>query len=171
MVEIVPVKKEEKYILENLLEKYQYEFSQYACTKIHPSGLYGYDYLDYYFTEEKRFAYFIKVNKSLAGFAMVNNYPVVPNKPTDFSIAEFFILYNYRKQGIGKVAACKVFDKHLGNWQLKRHPSNLDAVSFWNRVIDEYTNSNYTLINAFPDSEVAYEDGVLADVFFFSNDN
>jgi Predicted acetyltransferase len=67
---IEPVKKEEKEILRNLLEKYNYEFSQYNGLDINNLGLYGYDYLDSYWTEENRFPFFIKINNKLAGFIM-----------------------------------------------------------------------------------------------------
>jgi len=49
------VKKEEKEILRNLLEKYNYEFFQYNGLDVNEYGLYGYDYLDCYWTEKKGF--------------------------------------------------------------------------------------------------------------------
>lgn len=125
MVEIIKVKKEEKEILLNLLEKYEYEFSQYTLIDVNPLGLYGYDYLDYYFTEENRYAYFIKVDGKLAGFVMINDYPEIPDEKTDFCVSEFFVLFKYRKQGIGRKAIFEVLDKHRGKWQLKRHPKNI----------------------------------------------
>ena len=60
-------------------------------------------------------------------------------------------------------------DLHKGTWQLKRHPKNINSVFFWNNAINEYTNGVYTIIEAYPDTE--YEDGTLADVFFFDNSN
>lgn len=66
---------DEKQILANLLEKYQYEFSQYDQSGINALGLFGYPYLDNYWTEENRWAYFIMADGRLAGFAMVNDFP------------------------------------------------------------------------------------------------
>jgi hypothetical protein len=51
--------KSQREILKNLLEKYDYEFSQYDLRDVNELGLYGYDYLDYYWTEKKRWAFFI----------------------------------------------------------------------------------------------------------------
>jgi len=49
-IELVRVKKEDREILANLLEKHLYEFSQWDLKEVNPLGLYGYQYLDYYFT-------------------------------------------------------------------------------------------------------------------------
>lgn len=51
-VELQRVKLEEREILSNLLEKYDYEFSQYDNRDVNKLGLYGYQYLDYYWTEK-----------------------------------------------------------------------------------------------------------------------
>lgn len=165
-IELKRVKVEDKEILRNLLEKYDYEFSQWDNRDVNKLGLYGYDYLDCYWTEEKRWAYFIEVDGKLAGFIMVNNYPEA-DEETDYSLAEFFILYKYRRCGIGKFAAIKVFDMFNGKWQLKRHPKNIASVHFWDNVVSEYTKGKYRLVESYPNSE--YNDGTLGDIFFFKN--
>lgn len=166
-IELNLVSVDEKEILKNLLEKYDYEFSQWNHRDVNKLGLYGYDYLDCYWTEPNRFAYFIMVENQLAGFVMVNDYPEVEDEVTDFVIAEFFVMYKYRKKGVGKKAAFAVFDKHHGKWQLKRHPHNIASVYFWNNVVNEYTKGNYRLVESYPNT--AYEDGTLGDIIFFEN--
>ena len=165
-IELKKIKVEDKEILKNLLEKYDYEFSQWDNRDVNKLGLYGYDYLDCYWTEEKRWAFFIVVDGNLAGFVMVNNYPEV-NEETDYSLAEFFVMYKYRRSGVGRFAAMKVFDMFHGKWQLKRHPKNIASVHFWNEVISEYTVGKYTLIESYPNS--VYDDGTLADIVLFEN--
>lgn len=73
------------------------------------------------------------------------------------------------ENGLYNKVVFEVLDKHHGKWQLKRHPHNVASVHFWNSVIDEYTKGQYRLVEAYPDSEVDYEDGTPADVFFFEN--
>jgi len=89
VVELKQVTVDEKEILRNLLEKYSYEFSQWDKRDVNKLGLYGYLYLDNYWTEDKRWAYFILVDGKLAGFAMVNDFPEVNDRDTDFQMAEF----------------------------------------------------------------------------------
>lgn len=169
MVTLTPVARGEKEILRNLLEKYDYEFSQYDLRDVNELGLFGYDWLDCYWTEDNRWPYFIRVDGKLAGFVMVNDYPEVPGRAIDFCMAEFFVLYKYRRAGVGRIAARMAFDAHRGRWLLKRHPHNLPSVAFWDRVVDEYTGGRFERICGYPDPVVNYDDGTPADVFFFDN--
>lgn len=66
-IELVTVAVDEKEILRNLLEKYDYEFSQYDQRDVNHLGLYGYDYLDYYWTEEGRHAFLSRLMGSWLG--------------------------------------------------------------------------------------------------------
>jgi len=166
-IELKPVKLEEREILSNLLEKYNYDFSQYDNRDVNKLGLYGYMYLDYYWTEENRWAYFILTDGNLAGFIMVGNYPEAEDREFDHTLSEFFVMLKYRRSGIGKQAFFKVLDMHRGRWQLKRHPGNTPSVYFWNKVIDEYTKGNFELVESYPNTEFA--DGTLGDIFFFKS--
>ncbi len=167
IVELKQVQLDDREILSNLLEKYDYEFSQYDQRDVNKLGLYGYQYLDHYWTEEKRWAYFILADGHLAGFVMVNDYPEADDRETDFVISEFFVMYKYRRLGVGKQAFFKVLNMHKGRWQLKRHPRNNASVHFWNKAIDEYTKGNYELVEGYPRTE--YDDGSLGDIFFFES--
>jgi len=139
------VKKEEKEILRNLFEKYRYEFSQYDNLDVNYLGLYGYDYFDCYWTDENRYPYFIKVDNKLAGFAMVCDYQDYKVN-TKYTMGEYFIMYKYRRYGIGKKAAFYIFDRLKGKWQLKIHPKNNVSELFWIKIIDEYTKGKYEII-------------------------
>lgn len=161
--ELVQVKEEEKEILRNLLEKYLYEFSQWELSDVNPLGLYGYSYLDNYWTEKNRWAFFLKADGKLAGLAMVCDYPEAGK--TDYCMSEFFVMHKYRRCGLGKWAVFQLFDRFKGTWQLKRHPKNLPSVHFWDKVVSEYTGGNFRVESM--SGEVAYPDGAPADVFFF----
>jgi len=170
MTELVRVEKGRKEILRNLLEKYEYEFSQYdRGMEINDLGLFGYDYLDNYWTEENRWAYFIMADGRLAGFVMVNDYPEDKSRETDFSMAEFFVMHKYRRLGVGTQAAIKAFDLHRGRWQLRRHPCNQPSVGFWDRVVSDYTGGSFECAKGH--LNCLYGDGTPADVFYFDNSN
>lgn len=163
-IKIVPVSEDKKEILRNLLEKYDYEFSQYDKREVNDLGLFGYNYLDHYWTDEGRWAFFIYADDKLAGFAMINSFPEAEEE-TDYTMAEFFVLFRYRRKGIGKFVAHKLFDKFEGRWQFKRHPHNQDSVCFWDQVIAEYTNGCFRLEKSYPGTE--YADGTCGDIYFF----
>ncbi len=166
-VQLRPVPVEEREALLNLLEKYNYEFSQYDNRDVNRKGLYGYRYLDNYWTEENRFAYFIEVDGKLAGFVLVNNHPEQKGRVTDFSIAEFFVLYKYRKKGVGRAAFFLLMKMHPGTWQLRCHPKNLPSEYFWDNVIETLTGGQYEKISFCPGCE--FPDGSLAHVYYFDS--
>jgi len=129
-VKLRQVELEDREILANLLEKYDYEFSQYDGRGVNKLGLIGYQYLDYYWTAKDRRAYFIDVDDNLVGFVMVCNHRDEGDPETDYQIAEFFVIYKYRRSGVGKQAFFQVLDKHKGRWGLGTHPKNVTAMNF-----------------------------------------
>lgn len=163
------VQLEDKEILANLIEKYDYEFSQYDNRDVNKLGLYGYRYLDYYWNEENRWAYFIEVDGNLAGFVMVTPFAVMEGTETDFQMAEFFVMYKYRCLGVGRQAFFQALNKHRGKWQLVRHPKNIASIHFWENVIDEYTKGQYRFVSSSEYSKWVYPDGSLGDAFFFES--
>ena len=155
---------EDREILSNLMEKYHYEFTQYEPRDVNKLGLYGYQYLDFYWTDEKRWAYFIVVDGKLAGFVLVRNHPLEGTE-TDFVISEFFVMYKYRRSGVGRQAFFQVLDKHKGRWRICMHPENIASMRFWDSVINEYTKGQYELIQSHP--KVVYKDGILGNIYLF----
>jgi len=161
--------KHEQDILVNLLEKYEYEFSQYHGWDVEDSGLYGIEMEDEYWDENKKHtAYLIKVDGNLAGFVLVID-GSEEGETTDYAIDEFFIMYKYRRSGIGKKALFEVLDKHRGSWQLTYHPKNAASVNFWEKSIGEYTNGKFKIDEAHPHPDYKYEDGTVGKVMFFQN--
>lgn len=142
-ISIKRIGSDEKDTLANLLEKYNYEFSQYDKRQFDNNGLFGYKYLNNYFTEQGRFAYFIFVDDTLAGFALINKYKEC-DRPIDWSIAEFFVSYNFRRQGVATETVRQIFDIHKGLWHIKYHRNNIASAVLWNKVAKMY-DGNYEL--------------------------
>lgn len=135
-IDIVKVLEEEKTILGHLIELYEYDFSEFENSDVNGLGLYGYSYFDYYWTEDRRYPYFIKVDGKLAGFVMVGNYCYVSKDNDTLFLSEFFVMKKYRKNGIGTFVASEILQRlHPGKWELTVHPGNEVALSFWNKVI------------------------------------
>jgi predicted acetyltransferase len=140
-VELISVKVEVKETLANLLELYLYELSKFENLNIDERGKFGYEYLDLYWKEKERFPFFIKVDGKLAGFVLINEHSYI--SPDVKTIAEFFVLQGYRKQGIGTRVAFKVFDMFPSRWEVAENAQNTSAQDFWRKVINEYTNGHY----------------------------
>ena len=165
-IKIEPIKIEEKEIIRNLLEKYDYEFSQYDNRDVNDLGLYGYEYLDNCWTEENWFPFFIRVNGKLAGFVVVTDYLEV-KLDTNYALSDFFIMYKYRRLGIGKYVLKYILEKFKGKWQLKFHPKNEISAKFWINTIQEFTCGEYEVIEN--DPTTAYEDGTIGKVLVFNS--
>lgn len=163
-VELKPVLSEEKNILDNLLEKYNYEFSQYDGIPFGPDGLFRYWPLDAYWTEEHRAAYFILADGALAGFVLINSHPEA-DCPLDWAVAEFFVAYPYRRKGVGSAAMAQVFQRYKGRWQIKFHTKNLPSVAFWNGIARRYAAGNVKTLRGTED----YCDGTPSTVLCFEN--
>ncbi len=143
VIDLVSVKEEEKSILANLLEFYQYEFSEFDGFEMDKTGRFGYKYLNNYWQDKNRYPFFIKVNGKLAGFVLVNNHTYATDDKDTKTIAEFFVLKKYRRQGIGKQAAIRIFNMYPGKWELRETNQNKQAQKFWRDAIKEYTKGNY----------------------------
>ena len=160
-ISIKRIGSDEKDTLANLLEKYNYEFSQYDKRQFDNNGLFGYKYLNNYFTEQGRFAYFIFVDDTLAGFALINKYKEC-DRPVDWSIAEFFVSYNFRRQGVATEAVRHIFNIHKGWWHIKYHKKNVASVVLWNMIAKMYSDDYELCIGDEP-----FDDGTEASVLFF----
>ena len=163
-IELVAVQRDDKEILRNLMEKYDYELSQYGGDDVNKLGLYGFDYLDNYWQEgAKRWAFFIKADGKLAGFAMIlSDYFYLDDKESDYVMSDFFVMYKYRNAGVGRFAANKLFDKYSGIWQLNTAKINTTSVAFWTKVVSSYTSGLYEIL---PNEKLGAEDH---QVFLFT---
>ena len=131
----------QKPILRNLMEYYEYDFSAYTGRDVNSSGTFEYKYLDYYWTEDGRYPYFIMIDDVYVGFALVRK--MSKNEEFYYSMAEFFILKKYRRKNIGKQVANIIFSKHKGSWEIYQQEKNIAAQKFWRSTIDKYTNGDY----------------------------
>jgi len=141
-VEVLAASITDKLLIKQMMELYQYDFSEFEGTDINEHGYFGYLYLDYYWVEADRYPFIVRVNEKLAGFVLVNQYTYLPG--SQYSLAEFFILRKYRKQGIGKKVAFHVFNLFHGKWEIHQVNTNIMAQQFWRCVIGAYTADNYT---------------------------
>jgi predicted acetyltransferase len=157
-----PVPQSDKAILNNLLEKYNYEFSQYDKIPFGRDGLFNYWPLDLYWTDERRAAYFIMADDNLAGFALINDHPEC-EKPLDWAVAEFFVAYPYRRMGVGSRVMEEIFRRHKGVWHIKYHTANKASVAFWNGVAQRHAAGQVEKLRGTED----YYDGTPSEVLVF----
>lgn len=136
---------EEKMLLIRLMELFLYEFSQFSNDDINEYGYYGYSHIDDYWNEKGRFPYLIRVDRKIAGFALICPHCDYRKEENARCIGEFFIMLKYRRKGIGQKVAVQLFNQHRGSWEVCFWKNNLPASKFWKKVVEEYTNNHYQI--------------------------
>ena len=134
----------EEGTMRRLFELYAHDWSEFDHADVDGCGAYGSPYLALYWTEPGRFPFFIQLPEQLVGFVLVNRHCIVRKAQDAHSIAEFFVMRKYRRQGVGRMAAEIIFDQFPGNWEVVQHRCNLPSVQFWESVIDRYTEGDFT---------------------------
>jgi len=142
LIETTLATHDEQSVLQRLMEFYQYDFSEFDGNDVDANGIYGYEYLDDYWSKPQRYPLLVRVDHHLAGFVLVNDYVYYPT--SNRSIAEFFVMRKYRRRGVGRTVACTVFDQLPGRWEVRQLEENRVAQLFWRAVIDKYTHGEYT---------------------------
>lgn len=141
-IELQPAQLSDKTILRHLVELYVYDFSEFMQWDVDEHGLFGYKYLDHCWTDPDRHPFLIRVGGRLAGFALVRAIES-SGQERIHSMAEFFVLRKYRRQGVGREAARRIFDLFPGRWSVAQIEENHPAQIFWHKVISEYTNGEF----------------------------
>ena len=136
-IEIFPATKEEMPVLANLFELYAHDFSEFYAIEPGRDGLFGYPDLPRYWSEAGRFPFLIRVGERLAGVVLVHKISQTSEDEV-WDVAEFFVLRAYRRRGVGKEAAFRVWRRLPGSWQVRVMGSNQPAYRFWQHAIGEF---------------------------------
>jgi predicted acetyltransferase len=134
--------------LRHLMQLYMYDFSVFwgdadPDANVDQQGLFdaGVD-LASYIDATTRWAHLIWSGGWLVGFAMLREQTVHRPAPGRY-IEEFFIMQRYRRKGLGRAAATRLFDSYTGYWEISEIGSNVPAQNFWRRVMGAYTGNRY----------------------------
>jgi len=163
--ELVKIDISELNLLLNLVKFYCYEWSQYNGIEIDDNCEYEFEHhINNYFIKENHYPYFIIVDNKIAGFVLIDN-DFDYNKNSDYAISEFFVMYKYRRNGIGKIAATEIIKTYPGIWEIKMHPNNIISIKFWNNIVSILTNGKYECIKSC--EKAKYNDGKLGSIITF----
>lgn len=137
-ITLEPARPSDAPVLANLFELYTYDLSTaFPDVTLGPDGRYGYAKLPAYFSEpERRFAYLIRQEGALAGFALATRGSPASDDPDVLDVAEFFVLRRYRGAGVGRAAANLLWRARPGRWTVRVYEGNADALPFWRRAIE-----------------------------------
>lgn len=147
----------DRAILANLLQLYTHDFTDFEEWDIGDDGRFFDEPVDRWLTDPLRQPYFVRVDDKLAGFALVDRGSRINGDPDVVDMGEFFIMRRYRRLGVGTDVARWLFDHYPATWEVRQLPRNVQAQSFWRRVIGDYAGGRY--------EEFVAEDGDVVQRF------
>jgi predicted acetyltransferase len=163
-IEVTPVKQDDASVLQQLVQLYLYDFSEFHPLDVNEHGLYTGVYLDRYWLDDQRMAFMFRVDGALAGFALIRrgtpNHERGAFEPELINMVEFFVMRRYRRLGVGTAAALECFRRFPGPWQLEVLDSNIAASAFWKKTISQFCGEHFRV---FPWTENA------ASVYYFDS--
>jgi predicted acetyltransferase len=126
-------------LLANLLELYVHDLSVFfEGVELGADGRFGYEKLPLYFAEpERRFAYLIRHDERVVGFALATRGSPVTEDPEVLDVAEFFVARAHRRHGVGARAALLLWRALPGRWTVRVAAANLGALEFWRGAVAE----------------------------------
>ena len=137
-IELLPASPSQRMTLENLLQLYIHDFSEYRAGRpegeLDQHGRFP-DYpLDAYWQHSTHVPLLIRRSESLLGFALMNAVSH-SGRFVDRNVAEFFIVRKHRRSGAGRAAAHALFQQHPGQWECAVARRNVAALGFWRKTI------------------------------------
>lgn len=136
-LELVRVGGAEIPVLENLIQLYIHDFSEFFTgtprCELGEDGRYALDKpLAPWLAASGHVALLLRSKGRLAGFAQVSG---TADPQGTRHIDEFFVTRKYRRLGVGAAAAAAIFDLWPGRWQADVRRRNTGATVFWARAI------------------------------------
>jgi len=136
-------KKGEASVLENLMQYYLHDLSEFAPIEPDAEGHYRYPYLDHFWEDGRRYPFLIREDNVLAGFALIQRDVDPATGEGGMNLLEFFVLRRFRHGGVGRNAAFSLFDLFPGNWELRVMAANKIALPFWRDSLAVYTGNRF----------------------------
>lgn len=150
-VSLTPATPSDQILLANLLELYTHDLSAiFPNVQLGPDGRFGYPALSLYSSDpQRRLPFIIRWAGRIAGFVLVQRLSDPRGDPPVYDVAEFFVLRPYRRSGVGRQAACLLWNQLAGQWTVRVAEANRPALAFWTPVIAAYaagTASDSTVV-------------------------
>ncbi|MHC8286200.1 GNAT family N-acetyltransferase [Pseudomonas sp. XS1P51] len=134
--------RDELETIENLMQFYMYDFSEWLPLKFGGHGFFNIQPLQDYWRNRATHPYLINVDAELAGFVTVDDNTHLDG--AQYNIGYFFVSRRFRGQGVGKFVVSTLLNQFPGQWQIFHIDANPPARLFWERVIPELTGGEFT---------------------------
>ncbi len=138
---ILKIGPESDALLRNLTEHYCHDMSEWFDLNVGADGRYAYNTASVWANGYD--AYLVKVDDSIAGFALIGSAGEWQTDDGSHDIHEFFIMRKFRRRGIGRSMAHFLWNEYPGEWLIRVLEANAPAVYFWRYAISSYSVGSY----------------------------
>jgi predicted acetyltransferase len=142
-VELLEAKGENLQRIENMMQFYMYDFSEWIPLSFNDQGWFSIRSKAEYWAKPSTRPFLITVNDEVAGFVTVDD--EVTHPEANFSIGYFFVGRKFRGSGVGAAAVKKLLGLFSGCWQIFHINQNASASAFWKKVIPEATLNTFSV--------------------------
>jgi predicted acetyltransferase len=118
---------------------YAHDFSEHVPLDLKPNGRFDVSLGDRWWTAEGHYAFFIRWNEKLVGFALARKGSRVTGATDVMDVAEFFVIRGARGRKVGTSAAHALFKAFPGPWEIRVRRTNGAAMKFWSHVVEVWT--------------------------------
>ena len=143
VVEFVKADHSDSRQIESMLDDYLGELRNYREAAIGATSSANYQHLDAYWSELGRHIFLIQCSKRVVGFAFIRDPD--STESAAHQVAEFYVIPDSRRLGIGRSAVLVIWKLFHGKWELQVHTRNTAAVKFWVSCIDTETGDKTQL--------------------------
>ena len=141
-IELHPAQRDELQTIENLMQFYMYDFSQWLPLKLGEHGFFSIQQKHDYWRNPATQPFLIRVDGELAGFVTVDNDTHIDG--AEHNIGYFFLTRRFRGQGVAQFVVSALLSRLPGQWQIFHIDANLPAQRFWARLIPELAGGAFT---------------------------
>jgi Predicted acetyltransferase len=142
-IELHAARRDELQTIENLMQFYTYDFSEWLPLPLGEQGFFSILPLTDYWRKPTTQAFLIKVDGELAGFVTVDDDTHVPD--ARHNIGYLFVSRRFRGQGVARFVVSTLLNRLPGRWQIFHVEANLPARLFWAAVIPGLTQNRFSL--------------------------
>jgi predicted acetyltransferase len=143
LIELHAAQRDELETIENLMQFYMYDFSEWLPLKLGEHGFFNAQPKPGYWRKPATRPFLIKVDGELAGFVTVDD--ETHTHGAEYNIGYLFVSRRFRGQGVAKFVVSTLLSRFPGQWQIFHLDANQPARRFWARVIADLTHGEFAL--------------------------
>ena len=141
-IELHAAHRDDQATIENLMQFYTYDFSEWLPLTLGEYGLFHLRPLPDYWRKPATRPFLIRVDGELAGFVTVDDDVHLPG--AHYNLGYLFVSRRFRGLGVAKFVMSTLLSRFPGQWQIFHIEANQPARLFWHAVMPELSTGQFT---------------------------